>query len=145
MTKGHDKPEVLVIEDDRVNAMLAVHYLDMEGMKARAASSTEEGIRLAGEKRYDLILMDYYMPQQNGCEATRKIRSGSRSQSTPIIGFTGHCTAQIRQDCLDAGMNDFLAKPLKHDALMKILREWLPQAVQRMHLKIRHPAGIWNI
>ncbi|MDP6504328.1 MAG: response regulator, partial [Planctomycetota bacterium] len=130
MKNGHDKPEILVIEDDRLNAMLAVKYLIVEGMRARAVSTAEEGIRLASEKRFDLILMDYFIPPWNGCDAARKIRNGTRSQNTPIIGFTGQCTAEVRKNCLDAGMNDVLEKPLRHEALMKILEVWLPQAAE---------------
>ena len=83
---------------------------------------------MAGAQRFDLILMDMQMPRLNGLQATRAIRAGTASQGTPILAMTANAFEQDRQACLEAGMNDHLAKPVDPDLLYEAVLRGLEAA-----------------
>ena len=110
---------VLLVEDNAINALLARTLLSREGCKVDHASGGEEALAALKIGRYDLILMDMRMPGMSGLEATRTLRSAGLD--TPIVALTANAFEDDRHACLDAGMNDFLVKPLAPDALRGIL------------------------
>ena len=105
-------PQVLVVDDDPVNQIVAEGILARAGIRMTAASSGAEGLALAADQPFDLILMDVTMPDMDGMEVTRCLRAQGRHIATPILAFTGLAFEDDRQRCLDAGMSDFVSKPL---------------------------------
>lgn len=119
---------LLVADDNPVNQQVALRMLEKLGCKADIAVNGEEAVDMHADACYDLILMDCEMPKLDGFQATEKIRAAERTgQHTPIIALTA-CTAQgEREQCLAAGMDDFLSKPIRPQILRETLARWLPQ------------------
>ena len=115
---------VLLVEDEPVNRMIAELLLTDAGLVVDLAEDGERAVCLAGEHDYDLILMDVQMPRMNGLDATRTIRNRLAS-SVPILAVTGNAFEQDRQQCLAAGMNDFIAKPYITEDFYATLLRWL--------------------
>ncbi|MES2343422.1 MAG: response regulator [Pseudomonadota bacterium] len=110
---------VLLVEDNAINALLARTLLAREGCKVDHASGGEEAMAALKVGRYDLILMDMRMPGMSGLDATRALRASG--VDTPVVALTANAFEDDRHACLDAGMNDFLVKPLAPDALRGVL------------------------
>jgi len=119
---------VLLVEDNPVNLTMASEMLDMISCRVDTAQDGLEAIRKAAGRTYNLILMDCQMPNMDGYEATRQIRLaevGSVRKRTPIVALTGHAMVGERERCLDAGMDDFLAKPYTFAELESTVRKWI--------------------
>jgi CheY-like chemotaxis protein/anti-sigma regulatory factor (Ser/Thr protein kinase) len=113
---------VLLVEDNPINAMLARTLLAREGCAVDHARGGEEAVAAVRVGRYDLILMDMRMPGVSGVEATGRLRAAG--VATPVVALTANAFEDDRHACLDAGMDDFLVKPLSPDALRAILTRW---------------------
>jgi len=121
--------QLLLVEDNEVNQMLTVEFLDIFGCRADIANNGEEAVILFLENHYDLILMDCQMPIMDGYQATqaiRKLEKKNHSRRIPIIAMTAHVMAGDRQECLNAGMDDYIGKPFAVKRLLDILSKWLP-------------------
>lgn len=99
--------------------------LEQSGLKVDTAVDGGEAVVLAGRHDYAAILMDVKMPTMDGLAATRMIRSLPNGRSVPILATTAHAFAADRERCIDAGMNDYLAKPLEAEALHRMLLKWI--------------------
>ncbi len=119
---------VLLAEDDEINREVALSLLADTGLLIDAVENGEEALIMAENNEYDLILMDMQMPVVDGLEATRGIRLLPGGQTTPIVALTANAFAEDRQRCLDAGMNDFIAKPIEPGQLYTIMFHWLARA-----------------
>ncbi len=118
---------VLMVEDHPVNQKVLAHQLGEMGLDyAIAVSGTRALERLANED-FDLILMDWQMPEMDGLEATRRIRQlPGDTGRLPIVALTANASAGFRETCLAAGANDYLSKPYTESALAALLAQWLP-------------------
>ena len=114
--------DVLLVEDNPTNQLVAQLTLERFGCRVDVASSGFEAIALASKKRYDVILMDLQMPGMDGLEATKHIRGMDLpSSKSRIVAMTGHAFDEDRQRCMEAGMNGFLGKPFKPADLKQAL------------------------
>jgi two-component system, sensor histidine kinase and response regulator len=117
---------VLLAEDNSFNRALIEHVLEPMGCRVDSAGSGKEAVKAFKPGRYDLVLMDCQMPEMDGPEATRQIRKlEGGSGRVPIIAVTAGTVSGARRACLDAGMDDFLAKPFSLQRLRKKVLEWL--------------------
>lgn len=116
---------ILLVEDNLINQDVSREILEAAGLKVIVANNGAEAVTLALSEPVDLILMDTQMPVLDGLEATRQIRQ-KQSRHIPIIAFTANAFVEDRQRCMEAGMDDFLAKPLEPERLMKSLARWIP-------------------
>ncbi|MDZ7628024.1 MAG: response regulator [Parvularculaceae bacterium] len=117
--------KILVAEDNKINALLIKSLIERRGHKADVAENGNKVIELIVEQHFDLILMDMHMPTLDGVAATRKVRSmGGPASETPIIALTASSEAKDRQRCLDAGMDDFITKPIDAVELDAALDRW---------------------
>jgi signal transduction histidine kinase/PleD family two-component response regulator len=123
---------VLVVEDNSVNLRMAVRMLENIGCIVDVAANGADALKKAAQSPYDLIFMDCQMPEMDGYEATAEIRRcEGHSKHTPIIAMTAHTMQGDRGKCLQAGMDDFLSKPVKKEALSEILRKWAVRPVEQ--------------
>lgn len=121
----------LVVEDNRINQQVAVGMLKRLGVTVRTADDGQAALALLAEIRFDVVFMDVQMPGLDGLEATRRLRqgqAGALNRSVPVIAMTGNVTRQDRQACTDAGMNDYVAKPISGDRLQEAMVRVLASA-----------------
>jgi len=119
---------VLLVEDNAVNRELAEAMLETLGLHPQVAINGAEAVDLVRDGDFDIVLMDCHMPVMDGYRATRLIRElpSGRGANLPIVAVTGAATPGDKQECLDVGMNGFLAKPYNLAALRATLESWLP-------------------
>ncbi len=116
---------VLLVEDNEINQEVAIGLLEDAAIQVDLAENGEIAVRMAQESDYDAVLMDMQMPVMDGIEATRAIRSDPRFQNLPIIAMTANAMAADREQCLKAGMNDHIGKPIDPDQLFSVLLRWV--------------------
>ncbi|APO82028.1 response regulator [Pseudomonas putida] len=120
--------KVLLVDDDVRNIFALTSALEHKGAIVEIGRNGREAIeRLEQHDDIDLVLMDVMMPEMDGFEATRLIRQQSRWRKLPIIAVTAKAMKDDQQRCLQAGANDYLAKPIDLDRLFSLIRVWLPQ------------------
>ena len=122
----HHGARVLLAEDNPINREVARELLIAVDLVVDVASNGEEAVRLAEQHDYDLVLMDMQMPVMDGLEAARRLRATDRHARTPILAMTANAFGDDRQACLDAGMDDHLAKPVDPALLYAMIGRWLP-------------------
>ena len=124
----HRGARVLVAEDNSVNQRVMLITLSQLGVRGHAVGSGREALRALELAPYDLILMDCQMPDMDGYEATREIRKKERAGvHVPIVAVTARAMKGDREKCLEAGMDDYVSKPVRPEDLVAVIERWLPQ------------------
>jgi CheY-like chemotaxis protein len=129
-----NKPTILLIEDTEEVIMMVADYLESNGFNTVTAHDGLEGILQAQLTHPDLILMDIQMPNMDGFEATKKLRSDPGFKRTPIIALTALAMSNDRERCLEAGMDEYITKPVHLRGLVKIIGNFLGG-----ERKVEHP------
>jgi CheY-like chemotaxis protein/HPt (histidine-containing phosphotransfer) domain-containing protein len=121
---------LLVAEDNPVNQKVAVRHLERLGFRVDVAADGLEALEACARLPYDLIFMDCQMPEMDGFEATAALRAREEESGQgriPIVALTAHAMAGERARCLDAGMDDYLTKPLQLDELIRVIQHWFQE------------------
>jgi CheY-like chemotaxis protein/HPt (histidine-containing phosphotransfer) domain-containing protein len=113
--------DVLLVEDNLVNQKLAIALLERWGHHVTVADDGQIALNLLAQSRFDLVLMDMMMPVLDGLEATRQFRASEQGARTPIVAMTANVMPGDRDRCLDAGMDDYLSKPIAMAELQRML------------------------
>ena len=116
---------ILLAEDNLLNQQIALELLEEFGVRIQVANNGREAIELLHRETFDCVLMDVRMPEMDGLEATRLIRADAQFRALPIIAMTANARAEDRDECLGAGMNDFISKPVEPAQFFRILLKWL--------------------
>jgi PAS domain S-box-containing protein len=116
---------VLLVEDNEINQEVAIGQLEDAEAFVDIAENGEIALRMVKDNDYDVVLMDMQMPVMDGIEATRILRADPRHQTLPIIAMTANAMESDREVCLEAGMNDHIAKPIDPDQLFSVLLRWI--------------------
>jgi len=121
-----ERPPILLADDNSVNRKLVTTLLEKAGYKVDSVETGLQAIEAVQQKRYGLVLMDGQMPEMDGFEATQQIRNlENDARKTPIIAMTAHAMKGDRERCLEAGMDDYIPKPLEPDALFALIEKWI--------------------
>ncbi len=121
-----ESAHVLLVEDDRLNQIVAQRLLEHYGVQVSIAENGLAAVEAVKQQPFDLVLMDIQMPEMNGYQATAEIRKDHHIKRLPIIAMTAHAMVGEREKCLAAGMDDHLPKPFKPDELKQLLIQWIP-------------------
>jgi CheY-like chemotaxis protein len=138
--------EVLVAEDDRINQRVTQRLLENLGYSPEIVSNGKLAFERAMEKRFDVILMDVQMPEMDGITAVKKIREaeGPKGIHTPVIALTAHAMKGDIDACLAAGMDDYIAKPVRPDQIKSSIEALVPSSLTAASddvLSSRDPIG----
>ena len=123
---GNNGLRILLAEDNPANLKLATLVLTKAGFKVDVARNGHEAVAkyTASPDLFDLILMDVQMPEMDGLKATRAIREKG-FDNVPIIAMTANAMKGDRENCLDAGMNDYIPKPIRRENVLEVIRKWI--------------------
>jgi len=121
----NENVRVLLVEDNLINQEIAREWLESAGMKVEIADNGKKAVEMVNGKEYDLVLMDIQLPEMDGYTATREIRKNSKFRELPIIAMTAHALKGDREKCLEAGMNDYITKPIDPEKMFSTICEWI--------------------
>ena len=120
----NDQPlNILLVEDNRINRFMAEEMLKKLGCETDTASDGKEAVEKCKNNDYDIVFMDCQMPVMDGYEATGIIKRNNIT-SSPIIAFTANAMAGDREKCLEAGMDDYITKPIRSEEMKRMIDKW---------------------
>ncbi|MBT3065350.1 PAS domain-containing protein [Rhodoferax sp. U11-2br] len=136
--------DILLVEDNEINQKLALVLLGREGHRVTLAGNGQIALDILAQRRFDLVLMDMMMPVFDGLQATRCFRATERGRRTPIVAMTANVMPGDRERCLQAGMDDYLSKPISTSELNRVLARFDAglSAVENVATKRSHPARL---
>jgi two-component system sensor histidine kinase/response regulator len=123
---------LLVAEDNEINQQVAVGILSQEGFFVDIAANGVVALRMINEKQYDVVFMDLQMPEMDGFEATKAVRDHSDHVDLPIVAMTADAMAGVRERVIEAGMNDYVTKPIVPEELWQVLVKWVKPGTREM-------------
>ena len=131
LSPGHSASagaRILVVEDNPLNQKLALRMLEKLGCRADLAGNGREAVSLIETGGYDLVFMDCQMPEMDGYEASAIIRQREKDSGgrLPIIAMTAHTMAGDRDKCVEAGMDDYISKPIRKEDILQVISKWIP-------------------
>ena len=133
---------ILIADDNVVNRKVALKILEKFGYQADAVADGMEAVRVLGMASYHFVRMDVQIPVMDGFTATREIRNlEAHTRDVPVIAMTAHAMNGDRERCLEAGMNDYLSKPINPQVLLKKIRQWVPD----QHRRIAGRNSTWSL
>ncbi len=116
---------ILLVEDVLMNQQVAVEILENAGASVDIANNGKIAVEMVAKRNYDIVLMDVQMPVMSGYEATALIRARKRNTGLPIIAMTAHAMQGAKEQCLKAGMNDYISKPIEPQRLFEVITRWV--------------------
>ncbi|CAN7386746.1 response regulator [Pseudoduganella sp. LjRoot289] len=128
---------ILLVEDNVFNQQIAQEMLEEVGAVVSLANNGADALELLRKTDFDCVLMDLQMPLMDGLEATRHIRADPQLRHMPVLAMTATATTEARMRCIDAGMNDFISKPVQPALMVQTIANWLPRRVPAE--KLRRP------
>lgn len=138
MAVGFETPDarVLVVDDNEINHMVAEEMLRPLRMQIETASDGKHALEMIKDKKYDLIFMDHLMPVMDGIEAVRELRRLEEPyyKKVPVIALTANTAKEQREEYMQAGMNDYLSKPIDMEDIYGIVKKWIPDKVLELSL-----------
>jgi two-component system sensor histidine kinase/response regulator len=120
-----DDIRILLVEDNAINQRVATALIDKAGIAVDVANDGLEALDALKNTAYSLVFMDVQMPRMDGLTATMAIRGKLKMTEIPIVAMTANAMKGDKEMCLNAGMNDYLSKPIKPNELFEILEKWL--------------------
>ncbi len=132
---------VLVVDDKKINQEIASNLLQKKGIRVSTADNGREALAALDQGTYDMVLMDVQMPVMDGYQATRAIRRDGRFKDLAIIAMTAHALAGDREKCFQAGMNDYLSKPIIPERLYAVMSGWMSSAKNENAFEPKAPEG----
>ncbi|RJO68504.1 MAG: response regulator, partial [Myxococcales bacterium] len=130
VSRDADSMRVLLVEDDMANRVAARTYLERAGCAVDTADDGLEAVEKVRRSLYDLVLMDLQLPEMDGLEATRCIRTiGGARATVPVAAMTAHVMEEEREICRTTGMDDFISKPLDMESLTALIARWRPKRI----------------
>lgn len=117
--------QILLVEDNDINQLVAKDILEQAGIRVSIANNGEEAIKYVGANKFDAVLMDMQMPVMDGYKATKILRETHKSSELPIIAMTANALTGDREKSIEAGMNDYISKPIDQDILFETLVKWI--------------------
>ena len=130
--------QILIVDDNDINRKLLGIYLRSLGHEFISSNNGYEALRKLESERIVLMFLDLHMPLIDGCQTTKIIRASDQPyHDIPIIGLSADGLSESLQKALQAGMNEFLVKPIKQNDVQQILHKWLPQQVERTHSNVK--------
>jgi signal transduction histidine kinase/DNA-binding response OmpR family regulator/HPt (histidine-containing phosphotransfer) domain-containing protein len=138
---------ILLVEDNEFNQQVATELLEQAGMIVDFASNGKAAVDAARHNdRYDLVLMDIQMPMMDGYEATRTLRSFDEFTELPIVALTAHAMRGERERCAEAGMNDYLSKPIELELLHQVLVDWIkPVESESVEISLKPESALFGL
>ncbi|MFZ2324189.1 MAG: response regulator [Ignavibacteriaceae bacterium] len=136
------KIQILLAEDNLINQKVVIRMLSSAGYQADAVMNGEQAVRVFGQKNYDLILMDVQMPEMDGFTATKKIREMEPPKNNvPIIAITAHALVGDREKCIEAGMNDYISKPVVAKEIVMLIDKLLKLDQMNLEVPVEEKKG----
>jgi signal transduction histidine kinase/CheY-like chemotaxis protein len=138
---GINGVRVLLVEDNVLNQEVATEILRSAGVSVDIANNGKEAVEAVKNIYYDAVFMDIQMPIMGGYEATSLIRSDEKYKDLPIIAMTAHAIQGAKEECLAAGMNDYVSKPIDQDHLFSVIKKWIKPITENNEQQIMRTNG----